>query len=271
MRFLFWNIKKNPAVNEILRELARHHGIDLLAIAECPHEGQLLAAVNDVSEPLFHLTDSKRTRVSIYTAFPSEYLASEYHDNTLTIRRLALPGKVEIVFAAAHLPSKIYRSTGADRHLIAERVSEEIRRVEGRLGHSRTLLVGDMNMDPFEEPVVSAAGLHSAMTKSIARKGSREVFGKAYPFFYNPMWGRFGDTTRGPAGTYYWTGRSRSVEYFWHTFDQVLVRPELLDSFQTESLRILEGCGNMSFLRETGIPDAGRVSDHLPMMFDLDI
>ena len=91
---------------------------------------------------------------------------------------------------------------------------------------------------------------------------------KSYPFFYNPMWGRFGDTTEGPAGTYYRLASS-FAEYFWHIHDQVLIRPHLLDSFDEKSVRVLTVCGGRRFVRKSGIPDQSRVSDHLPLLFAL--
>jgi hypothetical protein len=158
--------------------------------------------------------------------------------------------------------------TERDQASMASRVSEEIRKIERRVGHSKTLLVGDLNMNPFDEGMTSAGGLHAVMTRSIATRNPRTVQRKIYPFFYNPMWGRFGDTTEGPPGTFY-RSASSFVEYFWHMFDQVLVRPELLGSFDIATLRILTECRATKFIRPSGVPNASRLSDHLPLVFEL--
>lgn len=118
--------------------------------------------------------------------------------------------------------------------------------------------------------MICADGLHAVMTKDIAIKRSRTVRQQAYPYFYNPMWGRFGDTTKGPPGTYYHS-RANYHEYFWHMFDQVLIRPELLGTFDSETLQILTECGETMFLRRSGEPDATRISDHLPLVFTLKV
>ena len=47
----------------------------------------------------------------------------------------------------------------------------------------------------------------------------RFVQGTDYPFFYNPMWGLFGDGREGPAGSYYYA-KSGHETYFWNIFDQ---------------------------------------------------
>jgi hypothetical protein len=149
-------------------------------------------------------------------------------------------------------------------------MSANIREIEGRVGHSRTVLVGDLNMNPFDEDMISANGWHAVMTRDIARKRTRLVQRESYPFFYNPMWGRFGDDTEGPPGTYC-KPKGLLVEYFWHMWDQVLIRPDLLKSFDSASLQILTGCGSASFVKRSGIPDDSRFSDHLPLLFALKI
>lgn len=268
MRFLFWNVKKNP-VGPVLSEIVRQHDVKMVILAECEDEGEILVDLNATTENLFHLTDSKRTRVAIYARFPPEYIKTVHSDKFFTIRRIFLPETRQILLAAMHLESKLHRSD-IHRWGKARDVSATIRQVESELGISRTILVGDLNMNPFEMGVIQADGLHGVMTRAIARKKGRSIGDEVYPYFYNPMWGRFGDTTKGPPGTYYVTTSSRD-EYFWHTPDQVLIRPDLIDSFDDAKLQVLTNCGGIEFLKESGIPDDSRASDHLPLLFDLEL
>jgi exonuclease III len=184
-----------------------------------------------------------------------------------------LPEVKPILLAALHLPSKLHKTDSQEyQSFVASQVSEKIRKLELENGTSRTVLVGDLNMNPFEKGVASANGLHAVMTRDIARsrKGKRQVVREFYPFFYNPMWGRFGDTTEGPPGTYYRRG-SEPTEYFWNTYDQVLIRPELLDSFDEKTVKVLTEFGGTRFLLNSGKPDHSRLSDHLPLLFALNI
>jgi exonuclease III len=188
------------------------------------------------------------------------------------VRRVSLSEGEEILLAATHFPSKrheLYKAS-RDRQKLVSAMSAKIREIESRVGHSRTILVGDMNMNPFEEDMISANGWHAVMTRDIASKRTRWVQKESYPFFYNPMWGYFGDNTQGPPGTYYSRKGSLS-EYFWHMWDQVLIRPDLLGSFDGASLQILTGCRSASFVKRSGIPDNSRFSDHLPLLFALEI
>ena len=83
------------------------------------------------------------------------------------------------------------------------------------------------------------------------------------------MWARFGceEFTGRPPGSYYYD-RAETVRYYWNLFDQVLVRPSLLDHFKDQDLELVEHDGN-SPLRKNGIPDSRLFSDHLPILFKL--
>ena len=88
--------------------------------------------------------------------------------------------------------------------------------------------------------------------------------------FYNPMWRFFGERTLdGPAGTcYYWKAEDACT--FWNIYDQVLIRPSLLDRFPDRALDVISEVGGNSLLRE-GIPHRERFSDHLPIVFEIDL
>lgn len=173
----------------------------------------------------------------------------------------------DVLLAVAHLPSKQHWDD-ASQGLECVSLSEAIRSEEHKIGHSRTVLVGDLNMSPFEDGVVSAAGLHGVMSRQIARRGSRAVQSREYPFFYNPMWNFMGDEPPGPPGTYYYS-RATQREFFWHMFDQVLIRPDLLDRFATRYLQVVQHADHTPLLTAAGLPNTDEASDHLPLLFQL--
>lgn len=268
MKFLFWNVKKNP-LGPLVSQIVKENDVEIVILAECADPDAILVDLNSGIKYPFHLTESQRTRVVIYTRFSPEFIKTKYSHKFFTIRFISLPFKKPQLLVAMHLESKRYRS---DIHRCVKAIdaSATIRQVESDLGISRTVVVGDLNMNPFDMGVILADGLHAVMTRSIARKRDRLIGDQRYPFFYNPMWGRFGDTTKGPPGTYYKTMSSHD-EYFWHTHDQVLLRPDLIDSFDEAKLHVLTHCGGIEFLIKSGTPDDSRVSDHLPLLFDLEI
>jgi hypothetical protein len=180
-----------------------------------------------------------------------------------------LPASEEVLIAAIHLPSKLYWSEDSLHEASCE-ISRAIRDEEQKAGHSRTILVGDLNMNPFEKGVVGALGLHGVMTREIAARRSRTIQGTEHPFFYNPMWRCLSDASPGPSGSFYYE-RAEYVNYFWNTFDQVLIRPDLLSRLPDDCVEILTSAGGQSLLSPRGHPDGDRSSDHLPVLFRLNL
>ena len=214
-----------------------------------------------------HASNSICEKITVYTKFPAEFLLPQFETNRMSIRRLALPGLPEILLAAIHFPSKLHFSD-QEQALEATVLAQQIREAEQLAQCERTVLVGDLNMNPFENGVIAANGLHGVMTREIAARQTRTVQDQTYPFFYNPMWGRLGDATEGPAGSYYYA-HSGHTTYFWNSFDQVLLRPALLQYFRDEELKILTDDGELSLVSDNGLPDKKTASDHLPILFKL--
>ena len=131
----------------------------------------------------------------------------------LSIRELSPPIGEKALLVVVHLPSKLWQKD-EDQIFSSAEITKIIDTAETKVGHDRTLVVGDFNMSPFEKGLVAAGGFHAVMDRRIAERGQRIVQGKRYQFFYNPMWGHLGDTGSGPAGTYFYENSSY-VNYFW--------------------------------------------------------
>jgi hypothetical protein len=164
-----------------------------------------------------------------------------------------------------HFHTKQY-STSLAQGLQAAVLSREIAATEDAVGHQRTVLVGDLNMNPFDPGVVGAQAFNAVMDRGIVRGEGRTVAGRSYRFFYNPMWGCFGDRTPGPPGTHFYP---TSDGPYWHIHDQVLLRPAVMDAL-TE-LRIMNHDGQEPLVTDRGRPRSAEVSDHLPILFRLDL
>src|SRR5207249_3164619 len=98
-----------------------------------------------------------------------------------------------------------------EQALETTKIAQEIIRTEDLVGHQRTVLVGDFNMDTFHPGVVGAEGFHGMMTRDLVEARERTVSGRAYRFFYNPMWRFFGDHSPGPPGSYFYSGSTPVV------------------------------------------------------------
>ena len=230
--------------------------------------GTLLDTLNDTEEAEYHyLQDSRCEKLHIFARYSQQIIRPLDATERVSFRTINIPSQPAFLLVVAHLPDKRNFSSSS-QYAEASQLSARIRNVEARQGHARTVLVGDLNMNPFDAGVIGASGLHAVMTRQIALKQERTVQSNAYPFFYNPMWGHFGDMHSGPPGTFYYEHAEHDV-YFWNMFDQVLLRPALLPIFRNDSLRILQTDGEMSFMTNAGRPSTALVSDHLPILFQL--
>lgn len=207
------------------------------------------------------------SRVTVLSRFPGLEFQEVESTQRYTVHALLGVPRPELLVVSVHATSELrVKVTEQDEELrsLAKRVSE----IENARGHTRTLLIGDLNADPFDRRVQAAVGLHAEKSRTIAEKRSRRVKGVEYRFFHNPMWQFLGRQHPEPQGTYY----HRKAEYdtrFWHMFDQVLLRPDLLPHFADSDVLILRDDGVTSFQKADGTPDKKVASDHFPILIKL--
>jgi hypothetical protein len=267
--FLFWNLGKRP-LQDCLRRIVSSYGVDLALLAECEIEPALLQATLERSpEYPFSFHPSPRSKIHIFSRFTRADVIPEFDDpiGGVTIRRLRVGRHPGINLAGIHLPGKL-NWDAADQALEATALIRDVERLERQWVNDRTVLVGDLNMNPFDPGVTGAQALHAVMTRALAGREERDVRGRTYRMFYNPMWGHFGDRNDGPPGTYYLRS-SKPGNYFWNMYDQVLLRPSLMHAL-TE-LRILDQDGVDPLVTSNGLPAETIGSDHLPILFRLDL
>ena len=265
--FLFWNLGRRP-LQAAVSAIARQNEVDVIMLAECLlPPNTLLRALNPIGRSDYHYAPGLCKKIKIFTRFPAHFVPPLLENDRTTIRHLRIPATTDILLAVTHLPSKSHWKESSQ---VAELtvLASDIRDLEKRMRHSRTILVGDLNANPFEAGVVNANALHGVMCRHVAKEKQRVVQGRAYPYFYNPMWSLLGDASPGVPGTYFYRSAEHTV-YFWNMFDQVLIRPDLLSAFSNEDLEILLSDGVTSLLSENGLPNAGAFSDHLPVLFRL--
>jgi hypothetical protein len=271
--FLFWNLKERPLQN-LAVELAVEYGIRLVILTECALDSAtILLAFRKEGLGEFEFCDTPArddSDIKVFMRLPGATLEPVYDDpnNHVSIRRLMLSNGSNLLLVIVHSQSKRNWSDD-DQILGTTRLSRRISDCEEEHLHRRTVLVGDLNMNPFEKGVVGSEGLHAVMTKRIAEAGHRVVDAADRHFFYNPMWRFFGERTDSPPGTYYYAAAGKPIAYYWNVFDQVLVRPSLMN--RLTDVRILDRVKGVSLLDTRGIPDPEIGSDHLPLVFALDL
>jgi len=266
--FLFWNLNKKP-IHAAVTQLAYHYDVDVVLLAECEMPPLLLLqSLNQDNLAAYHYAPGIGCKkIEVFTKFTSDYIQPVFEDSRWTIRHMNLPGLRNILLTVVHLPSK-QNYDESDQKSICARLVRDIHAVEHNFSKCEIVVVGDFNMNPFEDGIIAADGMNAAMTKRVAFKESRTVLEKKYRFLYNPMWSLFGDRDPNPPGTYYYQSSGfRSL--YWNIFDQVLVSPGLIDRFDIEKLQIPTFDGVNRYLSDSDRPNIKDYSDHLPVIFEI--
>lgn len=264
---LFWNTNKQNSSDYIVR-VVKFYDVDILILAELGvSESSLLRNLNSKTVSFYYNSSRiNKHKIKIFSKFKNDIFKPALEDSDrLTIRKLKISDEIEISIAALHMVSKLNFSDKSQQFETLPYL-QDITNAERFCGHKKTIVVGDFNMNPFEEAMIAGSAFNSVMCRQIAKKKERKIQGRNYPYFYNPSWNFFGDFQQ-PAGTYYYSS-SEHVNYKWNVFDQVLIRPELIDYFELESFQIVRHDGKNSLLSKEGIPDS-KISDHLPVLFTL--
>jgi hypothetical protein len=264
--FLFWNVADRPAL-DLIATACNANRVDLLVLAECNRDtGAILHALNEGrSESFFEEVLPVPRWVRLFSSLPTRTVRRAFDGPRFSIVRLRPPLGLELLVVAAHLQSKLYNSPD-EQYFGARDLRNRITEWEGHAGHANAIIIGDLNMNPFDRGMLAADGLHAVMSKSIAGQMSRRFRNERWDFFYNPMWSRLGDESTGPPGTYF--RRDTGLEsLFWNTFDQVLLRPSLLPFYRAEQVRVISEIGEHVLANDQGIHAA--TGDHLPIFVEL--
>lgn len=266
MRCVFWNVGRREEIDSAIVQLVEASGADLLVLAEYTADGSsLIRALNDRGVRFNRHIRVGCDTISIFADFPSERLKVKAETSRYTLRELALPNSVPVLFAFVHLQSKLHADE-TTQAFIADKLRRTIEEVEESTRNRFTIVLGDFNMNPFDKGMITASALHAVSSSRFASKGSRTVLGSERRFFYNPCWSLLGDREE-PPGTYFYSS-SQEYALFWHTFDQVILRPSLLSRFNRSSLRVHTAAGETDLLSSSGRP---KISDHLPISFEIDL
>lgn len=267
---LFWNIDGRHIGDRVaalaLRELA-----DVVILAECddPSAAGTLRHLNPLqAEPVYEQLPTE-SRLVLFSKHPRRNCRIATEGPHFTARRIARPLAPELLVIGLHLGSQLHFKP-SDTGDSLGRLAEALRTAEKKVGHRRSIVIGDFNADPFHDKMVSAAGLHAISSRAVARLGSRVWDDHEWPLLYNPMWRYFGDHADHPPGTYYYRKAVPTCQ-FWHVFDQVLIRSDLLPHFDDRELRIVTEIDGQSLLTDNGVPDRKNWSDHLPILLRLTI
>jgi exonuclease III len=294
--FLFWNIQKKPITQNLVR-LAESHDIHILMLAETAFKDTDTAvlenALNDGPRPkgskaFSAVGDSSTSKVQIFSRLKNQQWTRMTTHDYYDIWSVVTNAGELLYLAAVHFPS-IQADQGDGQRKVAMELRVDLEALKaaesGALSEIRIIVCGDFNANPFDPGICGIYGLNANLSREIVQRsgGSRILHKRRYSYLYNPMWRLFAgiegtsalhDQSPKIYGTYYNSGLSKSVDPFWYTLDQVMVSRSLLSSFRDAELRVATQDaeqGGVSFVSPEGIPKSKVYSDHLPIIFRLQL
>lgn len=265
MNVLFWNTKGNSVESHLI-EIIREKDCDIVLLAE--NNINIKSLCNTLSQfrydfkPLPNNGGCKRINGIINKRYNSEVLQEHSRYQIFRINW----GDYTVLLAAFHNISSTTPAIDEQKEN-CRCLHDDLKSIEYKLGIENSILVGDFNVNPFDDACIDACYLHAIPYAEQALKIERMVQGRSYKMFYNPMW-YFLNNEKSPFGTYYYDNSGHHRNLFWNTFDQVLIRPSLIDAFDKNELTIIESIKNTKFVDAKGIP-LKSISDHLPLFFNI--
>lgn len=277
MNFLFWNIRGRDIreggryLLSALHSIIEEESIDVVALAEYEEYSEQLDAELVYKKRFTRLKNPSGIQEKVELFYNPQKVAIKIKhnkDNTTALQLIGTESGMTLNGFFCHLPSKLRRQP-ADQRDIANDFMDEVRTYEKQESNDKTFICGDFNMCPYEEGMINSKCFHSIMDADVVRNyPSRNFNRKTYTTFYNPMWGLSGDLGRGDASGTYYGNQYETNEYFWYMFDQIIIRPSLLNYFDSSKLRIVAK-GETYSLVDDQARIQSRYSDHLPIRFTL--
>lgn len=265
MKCIFWNVNRKESINHILADVIEENNLDLLALAEyADKEHELLSQLNARGINFYYIPQINCDRIHLFCRFKPSQIKAYNESGFYTAKGVPHAELGYLTFVFVHLSSKLYNGDESEQLHYSMHLRMDIENIEKDVKSEKTIVVGDFNMNPFESGMLSATGLHAFPTKFEASKNSRTVKEIKYKMFYNPMWSFLGDLTT-PFGTYHYNA-GKFLQTYWHLFDQVLIRPALLNYVDVKNVEIL------TVIKETKLVNSRKtpsVSDHLPIFFEI--
>jgi len=261
VNYIFWNTNRKTHI-QYISDIVSEYDIDFVILAEFPDNqiSYLIKALN-LNNKFYLLPNISNKKIHIITKIiPSKIDYLEEDNNVRFISFLDFDIEKRLNLGMLHFPSKLY-TNGNDIFLPIQRTNSMIEDIEKH--NELTILIGDFNMNPFEQGMLSANGFHAFPRKIESNKNKRVIQTIEKKTFYNPMW-KYLIREDNPIGSYYYTNGG-AYTLHWHVFDQILLRPQLIPYLNKAEL--IGSFKDVSLIRNNK-PDR-EVSDHLPLLMKL--
>lgn len=269
IRYLYWNVCKKNLIKVIV-DIIYKNDIDIVALVEADkidsnyliselHKFGINFKINEI--------DPKGEEIKLFSKNNLKISAFK-EENHYSIYK-TYDGEDMYLLFVVHLLSAMYKNENA-RDSRAQSLSKVFNKIEEEIfkeSSYKSIVIGDFNLHPFSSGIIGINGFNAVFSKDRAYKISRTVDEEKRLFYYNPMW-KFMADDRNPQGTYYNTNDESDKSFYWYMFDQILIRPFLIERFIIDELEIISKI-NDAILIKNGKIDNIKYSDHLPIKFEI--
>src|SRR5262249_17784633 len=147
----------------LLGAACREHAVDVLILAESQiPSSDVLRNLNSTGEFRFDEFYAVPSTLRFFHRLPANSIHPVFDDGRVSIRRVKPPLGREILVVACHLPSKLH-SSPQDQYYRVRKLRRDIIDAERSSGHQNSIVLGDFNMNPFEDAMNAADGLQAVM------------------------------------------------------------------------------------------------------------
>lgn len=265
MNLLFWNIYKKD-LSLLVANLCKEKDIDIVILSE--HDNfdieLFLSKMRQMNFPMELKTFIPDSRCLVFSK--EEVICECFLErNRYSVHKVKV-NDIEFHLVSLHTIAQNNHDTMRQSGAIG-RIKVQIEAMEQDEGSYLTLLIGDFNMNPFDRGMIDFYGLNATMSIDEAKKVYRVVDSEKYMYFYNPMWHYMGNHDMETLGTYYYRNTNHTLD--WNTFDQILVRPQMLDVFDINNIEVITKLGEIHLISSNSLPLKASYSDHLPLYCEI--
>lgn len=259
MNILFWNLKDNNNADYIIN-LIKIHKIDIAIFCEY---NNLNHAIIEKALPNFTFSTGMEGCEKVIFLFKSSITNEVRRESNRYAMYSFEYDSTSYTIVGLHLPDQRSADSNARKNVIRD-LMRELVELEKETDNYNTIVIGDFNAGPFDSELTQKDMFNAVPFKDVIKK--REIIEfqhKKYRRFYNPMVHYISEDTK-QYGSIYHPGGSCTV--VWYTFDQVIVRNQLVDNIN--NISYCKSIGNTELISKYGIPKSN-ISDHLPLIVEL--
>lgn len=260
MKLLFWNMNKKDNADLALTCM-REEGVDIAAFAE--FSGTEFSGQPFKSSGYRSMGYGGCDKVKVFARKSIEILEC-FEESRFTVLPMKI-GDIYFIVAVAHLVDRMSSADPEPRLVDIRKMMDVIHGYEAKASISKTIVMGDLNSNPYDKEMLLPNAFNAMLFKGIVRnKTTRTWCGDEYPFLYNPTIHWLSEESEN-YGSFYYSGDCTSP--VWNCYDQALVSPELMDRINSYSY--LRKIGDVDLIAK--VRPNSKISDHLPLLVDIDL